>query len=223
MEKPSGNFFSTLGYYIYWYSDGINPYYIGKGVGDRCWAHVIDKNFDPDHITIVAKDLSEEQALALESYLIYKHNPRENKVLGHHTERFVMAKLSEVFGTYQNEQYDNFVSLPEWYTENYDALFKGKVRELKISSESTFLLSSANQQMYMMFYWYPTRVEEPIKVTFEVNLPSGDKLEFTKDKLRQFLKKCGHKNTFDDGKPQKLALNIDSIDAVVKLWVDFWS
>jgi len=221
MQKPSGEFFSTLGYYVYWYADGDDPYYIGKGIGDRCWAHVVDKGFDPEHIHIVGQNLSEEQALALESYLIFKHNPKRNKVLGHHTEKFVMAKLSEVHTEYTNAKYDNFEVLPTWYTENY-SYFKGKIRALNLSDTSTFVMSSANQQMYMMWYWYPLG-EEPIKVTFEVNLPVGDNMNAVKERLCLWLKKEGFKNISDDGKAQKLAVYVNSIEEVLNLWNNFWS
>lgn len=222
MQKPSGDFFSTLGYYVYWYSDP-EPYYIGKGVGDRCWAHVVDKGFNPEHIHIIAQNLEEDQALTLESYLIYKHNPRENKVLGHHTERFIMAKLSEVYTEYTAAKYDNFETLPAWYVDNYSSIFKGRIRALNISDTSTYIMSSANDQMYMMWYWYPTNVEDPIKVTFEVNLPANDQMYALKERLRIWLKKEGYSNINDDGKAQKLAVNVDSIDDVLKLWENFWS
>jgi len=223
MQKPTGDFFSTLGYYVYWYTDGINPYYIGKGVGDRCWAHVIDKNYDPTDLHIVAKNLSEDQAIVLESYLIFTHNPRDNRVSGHHTERFAMASLSSMFTEFESCQYDNFETLPAWYVDNYARSFRGKIRELKISSSTTFVLSSANKQMYMMFYWNPTDVESPIKVTFEMSLPEGEQMNALKKKCVEWLKTEDYKKTFPDGKAQKLAVNVDGIGNVLKLWDAFWS
>ena len=134
-----------------------------------------------------------------------------------------MASLSSIFSEYESDRYDNFSALPDWYIDNYDVLFKGKVREVKINAESTFFLSSARNQLYMMFYWYPTKIDDPIKVTFEVSLPEGEKLDTVKEKLRVWLKKAGYKDVSDDGKVQKLAVNADNIQDVVELWSQFWS
>ena len=45
MEKPTLEFFATLGQYVYQYIDSEGKvYYTGKGNGDRCYAHVADKD-----------------------------------------------------------------------------------------------------------------------------------------------------------------------------------
>jgi hypothetical protein len=230
MNKPSGEFFLSLGQYVYQYinRDTLKPYYTGKGNGDRCWAHVIDKGFDPEECFIVARNLEkfenkqDWQSFLLESYLISTHDPENNSVSGHYKECFVMASLSSLFSEYESDQFDNFAALPEWYVSNYDS-FKNRVREVKINATTTFVLSNARNQMYMMFYWSPTDVESPIKVTFEINLPDGDKLDGVKSKLIAWLKSEGHKQTLPDGKVQKLAVNVDDIDSVIGLWNSFWS
>jgi hypothetical protein len=230
MNKPSGEFFLSLGQYVYQYinRDTLKPYYTGKGNGDRCWAHVIDKGFDPEECFIVARNLEkfenkqDWQSFLLESYLISTHDPENNSVSGHYKECFVMASLSSLFSEYESDQFDNFAALPDWYVSNYDS-FKNRVREVKINATTTFVLSNARNQMYMMFYWSPTDVESPIKVTFEINLPDGDKLDGVKSKLIAWLKSEGHKQTLPDGKVQKLAVNVDDIDSVIGLWNSFWS
>jgi hypothetical protein len=230
MHKPSGEFFSSLGQYVYQYvnRDTLKPYYTGKGNGDRCWAHVVDKGFSPDDCYIVARNLEkfehkqDWQSFLLESYLIHINDPENNSVSGHYKECFVMASLSSLFSEYESDQFDNFATLPDWYVSNYDS-FKNRVREVKINATTTFVLSNARNQMYMMFYWSPTDVESPIKVTFEINLPDGDKLDSVKTKLVSWLKSEGHKQTFPDGKVQKLAVNVEDIDSVIGLWNSFWS
>ncbi len=93
-----------------------------------------------------------------------------------------MASLSSMFSEFENEQYDNFAALPEWYVDNYDS-FRNRVREVKINATTTFVLSNARNQMYMMFYWSPTDVDAPTKVTFEINLPDGERLDAVKTNL----------------------------------------
>lgn len=230
MQKPSGEFFSQLGQYVYQYinRDTLKPYYTGKGNGDRCWAHVVDKGFDPADCFIVARNLEkfedkqDWQSFLLESYLITTQNPEDNSVAGHYKECFVMASLSSMFSEFENEQYDNFAALPEWYVDNYES-FRNRVREVKINATTTFVLSNARNQMYMMFYWSPTDVETPTKVTFEINLPDGERLDAVKSNLKKWLAKNNYKNPVADGKVQKLAVNVDSIEDVVNLWNEFWS
>jgi hypothetical protein len=230
MQKPTGNFFETLGQYVYQYidKDTLKPYYTGKGNGDRCWAHVIDKGFNPADCYIVARNLEkfenkqDWQSFLLESYLISTHDPENNSVSGHYKECFVMASLSSLFAEFESSQYDNFANLPDWYLSNYDS-FRNRVREVKINATTTFVLSNARNQMYMMFYWSPTDVDAPTKVTFEMNLPEGDRLNETKNKLVKWLASNGYKKPFADGKVQKLAIEVDSIESVVTLWNEFWS
>jgi len=133
-----------------------------------------------------------------------------------------MASLSSLFSEYESDQFDNFAALPDWYVSNYDS-FKNRVREVKINATTTFVLSNARNQMYMMFYWSPTDVDVPTKVTFEINLPDGERLEAVKTNLKKWLAKNNYKNPVADGKVQKLAVNVDSIEDVVNLWNEFWS
>ena len=133
-----------------------------------------------------------------------------------------MASLSSLFAEYESNQYDNFATLPDWYVENYD-FFRNRVREVKINATTTFVLSNARNQMYMMFYWNPTDVDAPTKVTFEMNLPEGERLNEVKSKLTKWLASNGYKKPFADGKVQKLAIEVESIESVVTLWNEFWS
>lgn len=230
MDKPSGEFFSQLGQYVYQYinRDTLKSYYTGKGNGDRCWAHVVDKGFNPEDCFIVARNLEnfedkqDWQSFLLESYLITTQNPEDNSVAGHYKECFVMASLSSMFSEFENEQYDNFAALPDWYLNNYES-FRNRVREVKINATTTFVLSNARNQMYMMFYWSPTDVDSPTKVTFEINLPEGERLDAVKANLTKWLAKNNHKKPVADGKVQKLAVNVDTIEDVVTLWNEFWS
>lgn len=228
MDKPSGEFFTTLGQYVYAYMTPDGTYqYIGKGNGDRCWSHTIDKGLDPENCFIVARNLDDFdegkqdwQSFLLESYLIQKHQPTHNSVAGHYKENFEMASLSSMFQEFTANQHDNFECLPEWYVENYE-VFRGKLREMKITSGNTFLLSNARAATYMMFYIDPTS-QDSIKVTFEVN-QSGDKLEHTKSQLTEWLDSEGYNEVLPDGKKQKFAVMVDGVDAVIKLFDAFMS
>lgn len=228
MEKPTIEFFATLGQYVYQYIDSNGKvYYTGKGNGDRCYAHVADKGFDPEHCHIVARNLEkfeqkkDWQSFLLESYLISTLNPDGNSVSGHYKECFVMASLSSMFTTYKSEQYDMFETFPQWYVDNYD-VFRGKLREVKLNATTAFFLSNARSKMYMMWWWNPEN-SDPTKVTFEINLPSGKELTNQKATMTQWLSKNGHDSVHDDGKEQKVAIFVDTIDEVITLFKEFMS
>lgn len=228
MNKPSGEFFASLGQYVYLYMtpDGEKQY-VGKGNGDRCWSHVDTKGFNPEHCFIVARNLEafedkqDWQSFLLESYLIQKYQPSHNSVAGHYKENFEMASLSSMFQEFTANQHDNFECLPEWYVENYD-VFRGRLRELKITSGNTFVLSNARAATYMMFYVDPTAQDDTIKVTFEVN-QNDDKLEHTKAQLAEWLESEGYTEVLPDGKKQKFAVMADGVEAVIKLFDAFMS
>lgn len=73
-------------YYVYYYlrRDGVTPYYVGKGKGDRAWRTHKRKNGaeikpdDPSRIQIVKDNLSEAEAFELEKQLIKQHELKEN-------------------------------------------------------------------------------------------------------------------------------------------------
>jgi hypothetical protein len=224
MEKPSGEFFETLGQYVYKYVDEEGDVlYIGKGNGDRCLSHLKSKKYKIENCSIVARNLErfenkkDWQSFLLESFLIATESPEHNSVSGHYKECFVMASLSSLFSDFESEQYDNFEVLPQWYIENYDT-FKNRIREIKINSTTTYFLSNARNAIYMMWYWSPN--EEQVKVTFEINQDKERMIE-TKRKLIGLLEKKGYE-TFSDGKEAKVAINVDSIHTVIELFADFW-
>ena len=223
--KPTLEFFETLGQYIYNY---VNEYgeviYVGKGVGDRCLAHLKDKGYKIEQCKIVARNLekfNDKPSLLLESFLIDRLNPADNIVSGHYKECFNVASLSSMFSDFTLDQYDNFEKFPDWYIDNYQSAFKGRVREVKINSGTTFILSNARNSIYMMWYWTPN--EEEIKVTFEVNFGDDQKVESLKNKIIEWLGQNGYNDPFPDGKKQKLAVNCENIDAVIKLFKKFTS
>ena len=225
MEKPSGEFFATLGQYVYQYKDERGVYYTGKGNGDRCYAHVAEKGFDPEHCYIVARNLErfedkkDWQSFLLESYLIATLNPDGNSVSGHYKECFVMANLSEIFGKFQSDQHDMFESLPTWYEDNYD-IFRNRLREINLNATTAFFLSSARNKMYMMWWWTPSS-SDPIRVAFEINSKISEELATIQNNLKKWLTIEGYDKTTQEGKEQKFFIQVDTIEEVISLFKKF--
>jgi hypothetical protein len=224
--KPTGEFFQSLGQYVYQYLDketGV-PYYTGKGNGDRCYSHVADKGFNPEDCYIVARNLEkfedkkDWQSFLLESYLITTQNPDGNSVAGHYKECFTMAALSSMFDDFQIDQHDMFETFPDWYVENYDT-FRGKLREVNINATTAYFLSNARRKMYMMWWWNHSSTD-PIKVTFEINA-KGEELVALQKTLKTWIKGEGFSKTHADGKDQKIAIFCDTIEDVVRLFNNF--
>lgn len=132
-----------------------------------------------------------------------------------------MASLSSMFTNYKNDQYDMFETLPSWYVDNYDT-FRGRLREVNLNATTAFFLSNARNKMYMMWWWNPNS-EDPVKVTFEINLPDGESLTAQKKQMKEWLKVNGYSKTHDDGKVQKFAVFASSIDDVITLFKEFMS
>ena len=225
MEKPTNEFFESLGQYVYKYiDDESNVLYVGKGRGNRCLWHLEDKGYKMEHCYIVARNLEafenkhDWQSFLLESWLIATEAPFDNSVSGHYKECFVMASLSSMFADWNSEQHDNFESFPSWYVENYEQL-RGKIRIVQITSNNMYIESSMRNSMNMKWYW--TEGAETIKVTFEACHKESDKNEFLKGKLIEWLKTLGYKKTMPDGKKEKLAVECTDIDAVLALFSEF--
>ena len=228
MEKPSKEFFDSLGQYVYQYMDQEGKvYYIGKGNGDRCASHVTTKGFDLEECYIVARNLEkfenkkDGQSLLLESFLISTTNPDGNSVSGHYKECFTMTSLSSLFTEFKSEQYDMFSQLPDWYINNYSKLMN-KLGEVKINSTSMSFKSVIRNKMYMAWLWSPANEnDEPIKVSFDIPSLEGEELKSYQVKLKKFLKSFGHTDFHQDGKVTKLCIFVDNIDEVVELFTEF--
>ena len=223
--KPTGEFFKTLGKYVYAYidDDGEILYY-GKGVGDRAYHHGEDKEYDWNHAYIVARNLerfddkTDSASFAIESFAIYLLKPRDNKVSGRYGDAFIMAKFSDFFQDFESSQHDNFKELPEWYIDNYDS-FRGRIREVKITSGNIFIQSGANNAVYCSAY-VPVNPENSFDVTFEVN-QSGDKLDSIKVGMTAFLEAEGFSvETVNNDK--KLQVKANNVESFIELFDNFW-
>ena len=175
--RPSSAFFETLGKYVYMYrGTSERPAYIGKGVGDRCLAHLKDKGYKIEDCIIVAKNLEQfnlnekDASFVLESYLISTLNPEDNSVSGHYKECFIMKDLSFLFGEYVDSQRDMFEEMTTIVSDNPD-IFKGTVGYTESRQSSYVIESGMRENIYFRF---KVQTKEPnVTVIFKANNPTS--------------------------------------------------
>lgn len=194
-ESIPAAFWQTLGQYVYAYIENGKWLYVGKGNGNRAVQHITTKGYDIDNLYIVARNLEkfdidgkqDWQSFILESFMITRYTPSDNRVSGHYKDCFEMAKFSELFNVYKASQNDNFEALPEWYVENYNKI-KGRLNVVEIKTDQ-IILSYATREQIQPSFWV-TAAGEPKNFRFAI-WADGEKLDMRKDQLFTFLKSCG--------------------------------
>lgn len=222
-RKYTGAFFESLGQYVYQYinEDG-EVYYTGKGNKGRCISHVVDKGFDSEECYIVARNLelfeskNDWQSFLLESYLIQRDQPTSNSVSGHYKECFTMKKLSEFLTDFENAQYDNYESLPDWYVGNYDIL-RPIIRELRINRESTKITLIGRSGMYTAAV-VPIKPEDGIEIIFEISTNMTGGLERSESVI-EWLQSNGYNPVQDEARKHVvLRLTLNSTEEMFELF-----
>lgn len=123
----NSKFFEEIGpHYVYGYWCDIQERwkYIGKGVGNRVTHHVAEKGYDIEDSFIMVQNLPDDKTAALvESLLIYINDPIDNKVSGHHKEKFVMSKLKGMFKNFSDAQRNYHFEKGEFLERHRDVFY----------------------------------------------------------------------------------------------------
>ena len=217
MKKPPIDFFRPLGYYVYQYQTPLTGeiYYIGKGVNDRCWNHVTEKGYNPEHLMIVAQNLTEEEALLLESYLINQYRPTlDNKVSGHHEERFIMSRFSGLFEQYLSDQ-------REMYEEVHTFIRQNEVTQKYVgfsgSRNKTFTVeTNARDNMYCSIKLDASNSSDIISVVFKGTKSKAPVIEQIRERCQEFTV-----NGNGTGVDPWVSFAVTDLEEAVSLWSDF--
>ena len=219
MDRPSGEFFRTLGQYVYGYKDPDSDewIYIGKGNGDRCWFSGASRGYDPEHCFIIATNLerfdkSDWQSFILESYLISKKTPRDNTVSGHYKDCFIMKSLSSLFSAHINEQRDMFMELVE-LVDNNKKVFEGRVGLTESRQSSYYIESRMRENIYLGI-----KVDlSNLRISLKCN-KGGEDFRKMKRGLQSILE--GRK--LQEGS-NTVSFFVDTMEEVLQFWTEFHS
>lgn len=219
VKKPTGEFFESLGQYVYAYIDRISgeKKYVGKGRGDRCWAHVTDKEYDPTDCVIIARNLEsfedkkDWQSFLLESFLISTESPKDNIVSGRYKECFVMTDLSFLFNNFLEGQRDMFAELNEFY--NKHEIFRGTVGYTESRGTSFTIETGAKMNTYLGI---KVSTREPYVTVY---MKSGKGFE---DMSKKVVENLGDEYDIDTtSNKDQLSFPVETLDEAVELWRSF--
>lgn len=225
IEKPPFAFFEELGQYVYGYKNHEPDVfkYVGKGNGDRCWSHVIEKEYAAEDCVIIARNLEkfidkkDWQSFLLESFLIFFHKPCDNSVSGRYKECFVMTDLSFLFEQYQSSQRNMFKELHEFH-EKYEEVIGQNVGYSESRGASWYIETGAKENKY---FGVKVQTKEPeITVIMKVNSTNSTPEMYNKF-VETLTDNLGSKYELDTSNKNSVSFPVETLEEAVSLWKSF--
>ena len=224
MENPTLKFYETIGphyVYGYWCNEQDKWRYIGKGVGNRVQHHVGEKGYDLEDAHILVQNLPDDKTAALvEALLIHEHDPIDNKVRGHHTERFVMASLKGLFGDFVDGQRNYHYELTETLTA-HESVFRTTMGGCNSSGSGYNIWSSVRKSTNLAMSVSGDGIL--LKIQSQPTPGNTEHYQALRDKVVPMLTKdyevieVPNKN----GVGGRLEFWVEDIPTAVQLWEDF--
>jgi hypothetical protein len=226
MKNVPLQFFEELGphyVYGYWCNDTDTWKYIGKGVGNRVLAHVAEKGYDPEDAHILVQNLPDDKSAALaESMLIDIYNPRDNKVSGHHTERFIMASLKGLFDDYVDGQRNFHMEKADFLLKHRDTI--QNTIGGTASTGSSFSIWSSFRESTQFLIIVGKNVQCQLKVqppgTTEANKKAFANI---RDRVLPALEDEYELEVVEKGIGGTITWTVEDEETAIQLWSDFVS
>ena len=223
--KIPGAFWETLGpHYVYGYKeeDTDSWKYIGKAVGNRVTHHVAEKGYDLEDAYILAKNLADDKtAAAVESLLISIHQPTDNIVKGHHTERFEVSKLKGLFKGFADSQRNYHFEKGE-FLERHRETFYSSLGGANSSGQGFTLYSSLRDATQTVINVSKDGIQFQFKVYQTTNAELAEDLF---EKLKEIIVGPLSENYELSISPAKsggiISFYVETEDEAIDLWSDF--
>jgi hypothetical protein len=221
-------FFENLGDYVYGYecTDETDEewfgriVYYGKGVGKRGKNHIKQKGYNIEDLRIIAKNMErfgKDGAFLLESYLIEKWKPRDNKIKGKYNDCFTeVGSITELY----EEELENRRDMYEEAYEVRGKLVKKYGRKCigfsQIRDSSFHMETKGTNAEYLGFKYYLKGDD-----LFHMYIKTK-KDEAFPDLVTKINKKFSATYKLDSQTlKNSIGWEVDSIEEAIKLWGGF--
>lgn len=221
LSKPSSDFFESLGYYVYGYRKNSKWLYIGKGVGDRAYAHVKEKGYDWKDCRILARNLerfhngdiqsASKTALAVESLLINIKETRDNKVNGHYNEVFEMSLFAEIWTEHKNSMRTPAIEVGNIISENEEIRMNVGFTETRANS---FVIETKAREGVYFSILGDTKLD-----SYSIRVKSESKER--ESKIRETLLEEGYEMIGTPKKSMGTIFSVDNLEDAIYLWEEF--
>lgn len=220
-------FFEKLGDYVYGYecSDKTDDewlgriVYYGKGVGRRGQKHIVTKGYKIEDLRIVGKNMErfgKDGAFLLESFLIEKHKPRDNKIKGKYNDCF--SEVGFLTELYEEE----LESRRDMYAEGFDV--KGQLVEkygrkcigISVARDSSFHLEGKGSNAEYFGFKYFLKGDKTIVYVKTKSSESFPEL------IAKINKKFSSKYKLDsETNKNNITWEVDNIKQAIDIWGQF--
>jgi hypothetical protein len=221
--RPTAEFFREFGKYIYGYKNPVSDTwdYIGKGIGDRAYSHVSDKDLDWDDCFLIARNLekydngSDGAQFSMEAFLIQFFQPKMNTVSGRYQEEvYIMSRFSGLFEQHLSAQREMYVELHDFIRDNEvvakNVGFSG-------SRGKTFEVETgAIDNVYCKIKLDISGSTDQVSVVFKGSKSKVGVIESIAERCSEF-----EVNGTGSGNDPWVSFSIDDLDTAVQLWSDF--
>ena len=221
--KPTAEFFRACGKYIYGYKNPVSDTwdYIGKGVGDRAYAHVSDKNLDWEDCFLIARNLekydegSDGAQFSMEAFLIQFFQPKMNTVSGRYQEEvYVMSRFSGLFEQHLSEQREMYVELHDFIRDN--EVIRKKIGFSSSRPKTFEVETGAIDNIYCKIKLDTTGGADTVSVVFKGSRAKAETIHGIADRCSEF-----ESNGTGSGNDPWVSFLVDDLETAVSLWTDF--